>query len=305
MKGVGIVAGDWNKKQAAERVDKPKLIGDLLENWLRICPERKTIIFATNVNHSKHIRDKFERNGVNIAHVDSHTKDEDRSDIYNWFENEDLQIITNVGVACEGSDLPIASCICVARPTRMLSRWIQMAGRGARPHPGKTDYYLLDFAGCIDEHGFVDDPVEWSLDVKKLAAKKKKPRKKEKHIMTCSMCSRSFTGKRCPDCGTEIKDYGKKIEVLDAELVKVKGNGKKTLSMSEKRKWWAQFEYIRREKGYNPGWTAHKYREKVGCWPRGMDDVAPIPPDTECKNWMKHLTIKWVKSKKRQEAKCA
>lgn len=298
LSGIKMTAGDYNKKQLGERVDKPKLVGDLLENWLKIAHDRKTLVFATNVKHSKHIRDEFTDHGILIAHIDAHTKDEDRRNIYDSFENGDLQVITNVGVACEGSDLPIASCVCIARPTKVLSRWVQMAGRGARPYPGKTEYLLLDFAGCIDEHGYVDDEIDWSLDAKKPAAKKKNPRKKEKHIMTCEMCSRTFTGKRCPECGHEIRDYGKKIEALDAELVKVDKKKEPTLSTHDKQRWFAMFMYEQRRLGKSDKWLLAQYKSKTGVWPRNMDNIAPIEPTKDVKNWLTYQRIKWIKGQK-------
>jgi DNA repair protein RadD len=301
LKGVGILAGDYNLKELGARVDKPKLIGDLLENWLNIAPDRKTIVFATNVKHSKHIRDRFTNNGISIAHIDAHTNDEERVEIYKNFEHGDLQVITNVGVACEGSDLPICGCICVCKPTRVLSRWLQMAGRGARPYPGKEDYLLLDFAGCIDEHGLVDDPVEWDLDAKKPAARKKVVRKKEKHLMTCEYCSTVFTGKRCPMCGNEVKDWGKKIEALDAELVEVKKSAERKLTTQDKRRWYGMFKSEMQRLGKTEKWLLAQYKSKTGVWPRNMEDVPSIEADLECKNWLTHQRVKWANSKRKQE----
>jgi hypothetical protein len=177
-----------------------------------------------------------------------------------------------------------------------------MGGRGARPYPGKENYLLLDFSGCIQEHGFIDDEVVWNLDAKKPAAKKKVIRKKEKTILTCDMCHFAFAGKICPQCGSAIKDYGKKIEAIEAELVELKKPKIKEMTKAEKMKWFGMFEYIRREKGYASGWTAHKYREKTNVWPRGLDGVGPIPPDAECKNWIKYQQIKYAKRMKKAES---
>lgn len=295
------LGNDYSVKVLGDRVDKPKLVGDIVDNWFKLAYDRKTIIFATNVKHSKHIRDSFLNRGVKIAHIDAHTNDEDRQSVYNDFENGDLQILTNVGVACEGSDLPIADCVCIARPTLLVTRWLQMAGRGARPYPGKKDYLLLDFAGCIDRHGLVDDEVTWSLDPGKPAAQPKKPRKKEKTIITCEMCSAAFTGRRCPQCGNEVKDYGKKIECVDADLVEV-GNAKKPkATMTEKKEFFAMLEWKRREKGYKPGWAAWKYKEKFGVFPRNIGYVAPKLPDLKFENWYRYINIKNAKRREKNE----
>jgi len=40
-----------------------------------------------------------------------------------------------------------------------------------------------------------------------------------------------------------------------------------------------------------------KYKEKIGCEPRGMKDVAPIIPDQACLNFIKYLQIKSAKSR--------
>jgi len=71
--------------------------------------------------------------------------------------------------------------------------------------------------------------------------------------------------------------------------------------MEEKRKWYSMFEYVRREKGYQQGWVAHKYREKFDCWPKNMKDIGPQLPDLEFNNYMKYLRIKFIKSKQKQE----
>jgi DNA repair protein RadD len=304
LTGVGDIGNDYNQKQLGKAVDKPKLIGEILENWLNIACGRKTIIFATNVKHSKHLRDKFSNNGISIAHIDSHTNDEDRKKVYNDFEHGDLQIITNVGVACEGSDLPICSCICVAKPTKVLSRWLQMAGRGARPYPGKDNYYILDFSGCIDQHGYVDDPVEWSLDGKKLAATKKIIRKKEKTLITCDMCKHVFTGRECPNCHFIIPDWGKRIEEIPADLVEVgKGKSKeKKLTTEQKQTWYAMFDYERRRLGKTEKWLLAQYKSKTGVWPRNMDNIRPVEPNDECRNWLTSQRIRYAKSRKAQNA---
>jgi len=305
---IRTVAGDYDKKELGKRVDQPKLVGDIFDNWARLAGERQTIVFATNVKHSKHIRDHFRARGINIEHVDAHTNDETREQVYYDFENGNVQVLTNVGIATEGSDLPWASCIVIARPTKVLGRWIQMAGRGARPYNGKYDCILLDHAGCVEAHGFIEDDIEWSLEGKKPAARKTKRKEKQKKPLTCDECMYVFFGRKCPQCGTEVPDYGKKIETMEAELVKVKGCDRK-YTVEDKRRWYAMLLSYRLSKGYKQGWVAWSYRERFGVWPRGMDGINPRQPDVCFQNYMKHLVIKKAKEREReaklQEASCA
>src|SRR3990167_9791275 len=59
-----IQAGDYVQNQLEERMDKPKLIGDILTHWSKICPDRKTIVFASGIKHSIHIAEAFNSIGV-------------------------------------------------------------------------------------------------------------------------------------------------------------------------------------------------------------------------------------------------
>lgn len=297
LKNIPIVAGDYNRKVLGERVDKPKLIGDIYDNWARIAPGRQTVIFATNVKHSRNIKELFEQRGVSIEHVDAHTPEEERRNILNRFRDNQLQVVTNVGVYSEGADFPWVGCVVLAKPSKSYARFVQMAGRGLRPYPGKENCIVIDHAGLVYNHGFLEDEVDWTLDGKDKAWKQTKTRKKEEKILSCDTCGFLFTGRRCPQCGTELKNYSKRIATTDDELVEIGKNKKRKATMEEKRRFFGMLEYKRREKGYAQGWSAHKYRERFSVWPNKLKDTGPIIPDREFNNYMTHLAIKWSKSK--------
>lgn len=301
LKNIKITAGDYNKKELGERVDKPKLIGDIYDNWARIACDRQTVIFATNVKHSKHIRDLFQRRGVNIEHVDAHTPEDDRRSILNRFRDGDVQVVTNVGVYSEGADFPWASCVVLAKPSKSYARYIQMAGRGLRPHPGKENAIIIDHSGLVNAHGFLDEDVYWTLAGKEKAWKKK-TRIKEKKIFDCEECCFLFTGKKCPQCGFTIPDWGKKIETTEDELEQLGKNKKQEATMEDKRRWYGSFEYERRRLGKTGKWLLAQYKSKFGVWPRGMEAVGPVEPNIDVKNWLTYQRIKWIKRKKKQYA---
>ena len=299
---IKIVRGDYDQKQLGEKVDRPKLVGNLYEQWARLAGGRQTIGFAVNVKHSKHIRDEFSRRGVNIAHIDAHTPPDEREYIYRSFETGDIQYITNCRVATEGCDLPIASCIQIAAPSKFITRYIQMGGRGLRPHPGKTDCIIIDHTGCVQSHGFLDDDIEWTLEGKEKAYRKPKKRSKERHILTCKVCSCAFMGPRCPQCGTPIENYGRKIEALDAELVRLDTPKKEKFSREDKNRFWAMLEYERRRLQKTEKWKLAQYKSRTGVWPRNLEDIGPMKPDMETVNWLKYQRIKWAKSQQKRAA---
>jgi superfamily II DNA or RNA helicase len=301
LKNIPIVAGDYNKKILGERVVVPKLIGDIYDNWARIAIDRQTVIFAVNVKHSKYIKDLFERRGVSIAHVDAHSPEEERRDILDRFKAGEIQVVTNVGVYSEGADFPWASCIVLARPSKSYGRYVQMAGRGLRPYPGKENCIIIDHAGLVNVHRFLDEEVVWSLDGKEKAWKKKS-KKKEPKIFECEMCMTMHTGRRCPQCGWEIQDYGKKVEAYEAELEQL-GKNKKPIvfTQQEKQQWWRMFLFERDRLKKTDRWLLAQYKSKFGVWPRNMDNLTPLEPDHIVKNWLTSQRIRYFKRKEKEE----
>jgi DNA repair protein RadD len=296
LSGVRVVLGDYENRELAERMSKPKVIGDVVENWLRLGEGRKTIVFAVNVKHSIYLRDAFIAAGVPAIHLDAKSTDDEREAAFAAMENGAVKVICNVALYVEGMDVPDISCVVMACPTKSLGKYRQCVGRGLRVSPGKTDLLMLDHAGVVKEHGYVTDEIEWSLDGKEVAWKKPKKKEKTKQQMQCPVCSAVISEKTCPECGSEMRKYGRDVEAIEADLVEVKG---KKLTATDKRRWFGMFAYFCKEKGYRNGWIAHKYKEKTGVWPRGMDDVSPIQPNDEFRNWMRHLAIKRAKSEQR------
>jgi len=53
---------------------------------------------------------------------------------------------------------------------------------------------------------------------------------------------------------------------------------------------------IARERGYQPGWVAHKFKEKFHDWPPTRH-VMPIEPSAEVRSWVRSRLIAYAKAK--------
>ncbi len=169
LRGVKTQAGDYVETQLAERMDKPKLIGDIVTHWHRYGQRRKTVCFAVGVGHSIHIRDEFVRSGVRAAHIDGNTPMAERDEILAQLGSGEIELVTNCMVLTEGWDMPDVGCCILARPTRKMGLYRQMIGRVLRPAPGKSDAIVLDHSGAVFRHGFAEDHVAWTLDPERRA----------------------------------------------------------------------------------------------------------------------------------------
>lgn len=296
-----IVRGDYEKRGLGKIMTKPKLIGSVVDNWLRLSGDKKTLCFSVNVAHSKALKDEFLSKGVTAEHLDSFSDDNERELVLEKFRLGEIQVLLNVGLYLEGTDIPEIETILIARPTASLGLHLQLIGRGARPFPGKENFIIVDNAGNIARHGYYEDEITWQLTDKKVAAKKK-PRKKEKKIRTCKECTALFTGPVCPKCGLKIKEYKKLIEAEEAELIRIGKSKKPAPTMEEKLRFMRMAEYYRRSKGYQSGYASHLFRSKFSVWPNRFKNVSPLEPDNAFKNYITYKNIQYHKSRQKAAA---
>jgi DNA repair protein RadD len=312
--------GDYDEGQLEQTMDDAKLRGDIIKHWLELAGDRRTVVFASGVEHSIHLRDQFRQAGAVAEHIDANTSTEERDDILRRLKRGMVQVVTNCEVLCEGWDEPGVSCVVLARPTKSLALYLQMAGRVLRPtcfHCGqpaphnrptcifcgskniKTDSICLDHAGAVFEHGFVDDDYDWQLDGRsKIQDRQAEKKKTEPEPYTCPKCSTVFSRKpACPTCGTprvQAKE-AKEVRVGEGILGEVTESPRQ-LEKERQQRWFSMLVYYGKQQGYNPGWAAHKFKEKFGEYPRGLRGD-PKPPDEELLRYIKYLNIRRAKSK--------
>jgi len=165
LKGVRVQAGDYQINALSKRMNRDDLVGDIVSTWFKFGEGRRTICFAIDVPHSRHIQEEFVKAGVKCEHLDAKTPKADRDNILDRLASGETQVVVNVGIISEGYDCPIASCIILARPTKQLGLYRQMAGRGLRPaaSPLAVD---ADVAGIGHNLGPplmpADDRLPWS-----------------------------------------------------------------------------------------------------------------------------------------------
>ncbi len=285
LKGVRVERGDYVESQLAERMDTRRLVGDVVEHWLRLAERRRTVVFAIGVKHSLHIRDEFRRAGVLAEHIDGTTATEERDAILARLAAGQIDLVTNAMVLTEGWDQPCVSCLVLARPTKSLGLYRQMVGRVLRPAEGKTDALILDHAGATFEHGFAEDPIEWTLSEDKRAINKAHAARgggsSPSALTTCPECSAvRFAGIPCPACGWQPHRKPQAVEVADGDLARLECDRSMRPSgptPAEKDRFHRQLLWIAKERNYKPGWVAQKYREKFGHWPEPPPWALPEP----------------------------
>jgi superfamily II DNA or RNA helicase len=301
---VKVRRGDYVEAELAERMDRPQLVGDVVTHWHRLGERRRTIVFATSVAHSIHLRDEFGRSGVAAAHVDGTTPVAERDAVLAGLASGAFEVVTNCGVLTEGFDLPDIGVIVLARPTKSLGLYRQMVGRGLRPATGKLACLVMDHAGCTFEHGFIDEPIEWTLEPDKRPlqpAQIARASCRARTLVDCPECSAAlWQGQPCPVCGWRVHRTPRDVEVIDGELGLLTRDGavENSAATADKDQFYGQLLWIARERGYKAGWAAYKYKEKFGTWPR-RNNAEPIAPLQATWSWVRSRQIAYAKRTKK------
>ena len=135
-----------------------------LKFWQEHAQDRQTIVYAVSVDHAHNLAALFRDAGVPAAVMLGETGDEERARLITSFKSRNLRVLVNVAVATEGFDLPDASCVVITRPTKSLTLYLQMVGRGLRPKEDNGNCLILDLAANAESHGLPEDDREWSLE---------------------------------------------------------------------------------------------------------------------------------------------
>ena len=304
LRGVRTVAGDYVESQLAERMDQAKLVGDIVEHWHKFGERRKTVCFASGVQHSLHIAEEFIKSGVRAEHIDGDTSKAERDATLARLGSGEIDIVSNCMVLTEGWDMPAIGCCILARPTKKIGLYRQMVGRVLRPDDGKPNAIVLDHSGATYRHGFVEDTVTWTLDPDRHAESPthKKRGERGSRLVECKSCGvvQRIAGEPCWYCGYLPQRPPRAVETVDGELGLV-GRDRhahgKTYDPAEREQWHAMFIYIARERGYKPGWASHKYKDKFDTWPPWVAPQ-PIPPSPEVRSWVRSRDIAYAKRRR-------
>jgi DNA repair protein RadD len=306
LRGVETRQGDYVVNQLANRMNRDDLVGDIVSNWHKLAQGRKTLVFCVDVAHSAHVRNEFVKSGVRAEHVDGSTPKTERDAILARLASGETQVVCNCMVLTEGFDLPAIGSIMLARPTKQIGLFRQMAGRGLRPAPGKTNLILIDHSGAVYRHGLLEDRVEWTLDVTKRAENPthaSRVRRATLRLVECSQCGALRTGgEPCLHCGFLPKPRPDAIIFREGELARVDRSGiVQSSDPNNRMRWYAELACIAQERGYKPGWAAHKYKEKFGGWPPSRT-ITPMQPSAEVLSWVRSRNIAWAKAREKAVA---
>lgn len=302
MDRVRTVNGEYDPKETAIRM--MPLLGDIVGHWMKHAGDRRTVLFASNTQQSAYMAEAFREAGVAAEHCDGTADPELRRQIFERFRSGETQVLCNVDLATYGFDLPELSCIIFARPTKSLVRYIQMMGRGMRRAEGKNDCLVLDHAGNVHYHGYVEEERYWSLSGIKdpnrtYKTRDGKVKDRPMRNLICPKCSVVFSGSlTCPECKYYFETMAQQFCVVDGQLIPIQDDP--VHAELERLHFYLELRAYAEDKGYKPGWAAVTWKEKHGTWPsREWNERDPRPPGMATMRYIQYLNIRKARSRHR------
>ena len=133
----------------------------------------KTLIFALNIVHCRLLCEELKRHKVKCGMV--YSGSDENSKAINDFKNGKYDVLVNVNIMTEGTDIPDIDTVFLTRPTSSEGFLMQMIGRGMRGI----------HAGGIEKVTIVDFNDQWAvfnkwLDPELLIAEEIEPKRIEK-----------------------------------------------------------------------------------------------------------------------------
>lgn len=281
LRSIKITAGDYNQGALEDAMDKPHLVGDIVQHYLQIANGTQAVAFCVSVKHAVNLAEAFRAAGVAAEEIDGAASKGHRSDVIARFRSGEIRVLTSIDLLGEGFDLPAMQTAILARPTASLGLLTQQVGRPLRPvyapnmpldtveqrlHAiqcgAKPFAILLDHAGNIARHGLPDQERHWTLE-----GRKKKPGIKLPPMKQCTNCFGSLTAStmKCPHCGyvfesgarmiVEIEGKLQEIDLAQAKRMEQEIALKKAAKAEE-----ARLRIISKERNYRVGWIGHRMR---------------------------------------------
>tara|TARA_R110000868_G_scaffold388395_1_gene657220 strand:+ start:416 stop:2008 length:1593 start_codon:yes stop_codon:yes gene_type:complete len=322
-------ATDYEPNALAKRMEEDtELVGDIVKNWQKYAENSQTIAFSPSIIQSKALVNMFNKSGIPAEHIDGYMDDAERQILYREHDEGKFKILSCSRLLNTGYDAPSVRCLIDAFPTKSITQWVQRVGRVLRLHEEKEFAIVLDHAGNVDKLGFAEDVVPEVLDDGDKQYRERsqvKKDEKERDTMDCPMCYQVMKMPSC-ECGYELpikmivesdNQILRELTRHSPEAIAAYEEEQRQLALKYWRErmaahqdvlrkqvgefafnrlnWLGQFQAYGQAKGYKPGWSAYKYKDKFGMWPtaeasRNAGFYAEVTQET--KDYITHTIIK-------------
>ena len=160
---------------------------------------QKTIVFALNIRHAIELNAVFRKYGVKSEFIVSNlrdsvtgisrSKEENDASIKAYRDTRDVQVLINVNILTEGTDLPETKTVFLTRPTVSRVLMTQMVGRALRGKiaGGTKNAYIVSFIDDWEDKIAFESPESILLEGELPEQKGREYRKQNVRLIAISL----------------------------------------------------------------------------------------------------------------------
>jgi len=254
--------------QPPERVDNNELALDPVKAYQAHAEGSRAFCFAPTVELATQYAAAFNEVGIPATMVEASTPTAERDSAVERFRAGDIRVLCNVYIFTEGTDIPAAQTIILARGCSHASPYLQMVGRVLRPAPDKTEAVLIDLTGASLKHGLPTEDRVYSLEGNAITTVRETP------LKVCLRCgyTMSAADMKCPRCGFTFPVKRKPQPKIHDMMLRRVYAGADTPPDARYREY-LRLRGIQKDRGYDLYWVAREYKKLFHQDPT-FDDVS-------------------------------
>jgi DNA repair protein RadD len=200
VSSVGIVGGEFNKKQLEKAADDDDIVFKAVAEMMELAYDRSTwLVFATGIDNTEHVANVIQGYGLDVLPVHSKLPKNVNTERLRAFKAGELRGLVSGQKLTTGFDHPPIDFIGDLNPTLSPGKHVQKYGRGTRPSPAtnKQNCLIADFAANIRRLGPINDPQIPNRPGKGGG---------DAPVRICEVCGvyNHATARQCFNCGTEF-----------------------------------------------------------------------------------------------------
>ena len=279
---VGTKAGDYDLSQLAVHMDDPRITGDAVAAYTKLCPGVPAVVFTCNIKHAEDVAIAFNAAGYRSASVDGKMDLRIIRERIAGLSDGSVQVLAACNLISEGTDIPSVVAAIMLRPTRSLSLSIQQGGRALRPvyAPGfdlstregrlssiaasnKPKALILDHAANVYRFMTVDEPHAWTLEGRK---KRKKSDSIAIALRQCPIDAHVHRpAPKCPKCGWVYPVAEGGAETVAGELSQIDKIALRRAKLKEvaQARTLEQLQALGKSRNYHPYWANRIMEERA------------------------------------------
>lgn len=152
--------GDYAAIDLERILTHEKALHEVVKPSIELTGNRPCIVFGATVKHAEALTEVFNRyvpGSAAVIHGGMGIRE--RRKILQDYELGKVRFLCSCALLLRGVDLPLTSCVVMARPTQSRALYCQAVGRGTRLFAGKSDLLILDFTDNSSTHSLIS-PID-------------------------------------------------------------------------------------------------------------------------------------------------